>query len=223
VKAYPASNWPAAQRPPALGSAQVGASADSGVVQADGTVSFSSLTPGTEYYLTVDGSGQYLRAMPPVTSESVSGTVSSPAEGTGGSAVPLKVTLVGGSDGTNLRALATDAAGVVKTDIAGQDVDVTTVPKNVAPGNIRKTVATAGTAVPLNGSALRVKRAVVCALSTNTGVVVVGGSGVIASLSTRNGPYLNAGDSLELGPVDLGATYIDSTVNAEGVTVYHEA
>lgn len=94
---------------------------------------------------------------------------------------------------------------------------------DVTPGNIRKTVTTAGTAVKLNSSSLPVRRAVVCALATNTGQVVVGGAGVIAAVGTRNSPYLNAGDTLELGAVDLTNVYIDSTVNSEGVTVYYEA
>lgn len=92
-----------------------------------------------------------------------------------------------------------------------------------APGVLRKTVATAGTAVKLSATSQPVKRAVVCALSTNTGVVVVGDSNVLALLASRNSPYLNAGDTLELGAVDLISVYIDSTVNGEGVTVYYEA
>lgn len=92
-----------------------------------------------------------------------------------------------------------------------------------SPGNVRKTVTTAGTAEKLSATALPIRRAVVCALSTNTGVVVVGGSGVIAAAGTRNSPYLNAGDTIELGSVDLSAVYVDSTVNGEGVAVYYEA
>jgi hypothetical protein len=40
-------------------------------------------------------------------------------EGTPGSAAPAKANQVGGTDGTNLRAVATDAAGVVQVDLAG--------------------------------------------------------------------------------------------------------
>jgi hypothetical protein len=92
-----------------------------------------------------------------------------------------------------------------------------------APGNLRKTVAAAGTAEKLSATSKPVKRAVVCALSTNTGQVVVGDSSVVAALGTRNSPYLGAGDSLELFNVDLISVYLDSTVNGEGVTVYYEA
>jgi hypothetical protein len=112
----------------------------------------------------------------------------------------------------------------VHTDLGHlTDGTARSLPTATAPGNIRKTVTTAGTAVPLNSSTLRVRRAVVCALSTNAGVVVVGASGVLAASGTRNSPYLNAGDSIELGSVDLAATYIDSTAPGEGVTVYYEA
>lgn len=170
VKAYPATNWPATQRPPAAGSTQVGSSAESATVAADGTVTFSALTEDVEYFLTVDGSGKYVRLVPDASANRAEG----------------------GQPGT-------------------------------AAGNIRKTVTTAGTRVALSTSTLRVRRAVVCALATNTGIVVVGGSSVVAAVGTRNSPFLNAGDTIELGPVDLAATYIDSTVNGEGVTVYYEA
>jgi hypothetical protein len=94
---------------------------------------------------------------------------------------------------------------------------------NLTSGNLRVVTVTAGTAVKLNAASLVVRRAVLCALETNTGTVVVGGSGVIAAQSTRNSGYLKAGDSRELGPCDLATVYLDSTVNAEGVTVDYEA
>jgi hypothetical protein len=89
--------------------------------------------------------------------------------------------------------------------------------------NLRKTVTTAGTAVALSATALPVRRAVVMALLTNTGVVVPGGSGVIAASSTRNGVALNAGDTVTLENVDLAAVYIDSTVSGEGVVVTYQS
>lgn len=92
-----------------------------------------------------------------------------------------------------------------------------------APGNLRKVTVTAGTRVALSATSLPVKRALACAISSNTGVVVVGGSGVLAVLATRNSPFLNAGDTQDLGAVDLANVYLDSTVDAEGVTVYYES
>jgi hypothetical protein len=59
---------------------------------------------------------------------------------------------------------------------------------------------------------------VITALSGNTGVIVVGGSGVVASLSTRSGTPLLAGDTVILDVDDLAKVYIDSTVNGEGVS-----
>src|SRR5690349_15709058 len=44
------------------------------------------------------------------------------AEGTPGSAPPSKALWIAGSDGVNLRAIATDANGIAKVDIAGSDV-----------------------------------------------------------------------------------------------------
>jgi predicted aspartyl protease len=55
-------------------------------------------------------------------------------------------------------------------------------------------------------------------LSGNTGTVVVGGSTVVASLSTRTGVPLDAGDTLAIDSADLSHFYIDSTVNGEGVS-----
>lgn len=148
-------------------------------------------------------------------------------------AAPLSTRISDGSSyiGSTAQRLHIDDGGSsVSVDDNGGSLTVdgtvsvsSATPAATTPGNIRKTVTTAGTAVALNGSTLRIRRGVVCALATNTGVVVTGGSTVIAAVGTRNSPYLNAGDTIELGSVDLSATYIDSTVNGEGVTVYYEA
>lgn len=116
-----------------------------------------------------------------------------------------------------------DGAGSLTVDgtVAVSSVPLPTVAAST-PGNIRKTVTTAGTAVALNGSALVARYALVTALSTNAGVIVPGGSGVIAASGTRNGPGLNAGDAVPMRNVDLNAVYIDSTVNGEGVTVLYQ-
>ena len=52
----------------------------------------------------------------------------------------------------------------------------------------------------------------------NTDVVVIGGSGVVAALSTRTGTPLNAGDSYSLTIDDMDNLYIQSIVSGEGVT-----
>lgn len=82
----------------------------------------------------------------------------------------------------------------------------------------RQTVATAGTAVQLSTAATRVKSVCVTAETDNTGYIVVGGSGVVAALSTRKGTPLNAGDSVTLDIDQLSDVYIDATVNTDGVT-----
>lgn len=81
----------------------------------------------------------------------------------------------------------------------------------------RKVVTTAGTAVNFSGSSC--KEVIITAETDNTGVVVVGGSGVIASLATRLGVPLNAGDSVVIGlSDDLSELWLDSTVSGDGVT-----
>lgn len=92
-------------------------------------------------------------------------------------------------------------------------------------GSGRKTVTTPGTEVPLSSVSLPLVRKVdVQAELDNTGVVVVGsgnsggGVEVIASLSTRRGIALEAGDSYTLYVNDLADVYIDAVVAGEGVT-----
>ncbi len=92
----------------------------------------------------------------------------------------------------------------------------------VTPSNALKTVTTAGTAVRLTASSTVVRWATVQALSTNTGTVCVGGSGVVAS--TRSGTCLTAGLAAPLFnmpgfPYDLSLWFVDSTVSGEGVAI----
>lgn len=84
-------------------------------------------------------------------------------------------------------------------------------------GDGRKVVTTAGTAVAL-ATTTAIKRVYIQAETDNTGVIVVGGSTVVASLATRRGITLNAGDCITLDIDDLADVYIDSTVNGDGVT-----
>jgi hypothetical protein len=84
-------------------------------------------------------------------------------------------------------------------------------------GDGRKTVTTAGTRVALAAST-GATQVLITALDANTGVVVVGGSTVVASASTRQGTPLWARDSIALEVDDLADVYIDSTVNGEGVS-----
>lgn len=89
--------------------------------------------------------------------------------------------------------------------------------------NGRKVVASAGTAEALTSSQKGYTQVTICAESDNTGVIAVGGSGVIASLSTRTGVFLNASDCYTIGfSAKIGGNlqdiYIDSTVSTDGVT-----
>lgn len=83
--------------------------------------------------------------------------------------------------------------------------------------NGRKTVASAGTAVVL-GSSEGVTAVIVTALKGNTGIIAVGGKGVIASESTRTGAALAAGVPVTIACDDVADVWIDATVNGEGVT-----
>lgn len=81
----------------------------------------------------------------------------------------------------------------------------------------RKTVTTGGTAEALAGSTVA-KWVAITAETDNTGIIVVGGSTVIASLSTRRGIPLSAGDTVVLPVDNLADVFLDTTVNGDGVT-----
>ena len=58
----------------------------------------------------------------------------------------------------------------------------------------------------------------VTAETDNTGIIVIGGSTVVAALATRRGTPLSAGDTIVLPVSDLANVYIDATVSTDGVT-----
>ncbi len=82
------------------------------------------------------------------------------------------------------------------------------------------TVTTAGTAVQLSSTRRLARSLLIVAHDNNTGRIFVGGSDVDSS--THRG--LLAGDSVAFNnpakAYDLSTTYVDSTVNGEGVDYY---
>jgi hypothetical protein len=96
-------------------------------------------------------------------------------------------------------------------------MDETDLPGRISDG--RKVVAAAATAEALAAST-PCKRVVITAETDNTGVIVVGGSTVVAALGTRRGSPLSAGDSVTIVTNNLANIYLDTTVNGDGVT-YH--
>jgi hypothetical protein len=89
--------------------------------------------------------------------------------------------------------------------------------------NGRKTVTSAGTAEALSATENAFNQCSICAETDNTGVIAVGDYGVIASLSTRTGIPLDAGDCYTIsysdgGGADVRSVFIDSTVSGDGVT-----
>ena len=84
-------------------------------------------------------------------------------------------------------------------------------------GEGRKVVASAGTAEAL-GTSATIKEVLITAELNNTGVICVGGSGVIAAEATREGTPLELGESMRIATNNLANIYIDSTVNGDGVT-----
>lgn len=82
----------------------------------------------------------------------------------------------------------------------------------------RKVVTTAATAVALVGSSTRANWIIITAETDNTGIIVIGGSTVVAALATRRGIPLSSGESVVLMIDDVADVYEDSTVNGDGVT-----
>jgi len=111
------------------------------------------------------------------------------------------------------------------------DVDVLSLPSIPAGNNIigkighdittigdgRKTVATAGTREALAVST-PCKKVDITAETDNTGIIVVGGSTVVAALATRQGIPLYAGDTYSFEIDNLADIYIDTTVSGDGCT-----
>ena len=87
----------------------------------------------------------------------------------------------------------------------------------------RKTVDAAGTAEALSASSLVADFIIITAETNNTGVITVGASTVVATIATRRGVPLNAGDTISLGGVDLADVYLDTTVSGDGVTYLYIA
>lgn len=98
----------------------------------------------------------------------------------------------------------------------GNTVNVISAINNITDG--RKVVTTAGTRVPLVTNVVMVLRCTITAETDNTGAIVVGGSSVVASQSTRTGVPLSPGDSYELEISDLSRVYIDAETSGDGVT-----
>lgn len=87
----------------------------------------------------------------------------------------------------------------------------------------RSVVTTAGTRVQISTTPTKCRGVVVTAETDNTGVIVVGGSTVVAALATRRGTPLTAGQSLGITVNDLSLVWLDATVDTDGVTFAYTA
>jgi len=87
-------------------------------------------------------------------------------------------------------------------------------PTTVVDG--RQVVTTAGTRV--NFSNVPCERVDITALSSNTGIVVIGAITCVAAAGTRRGTPLVANQPYSIEIDNLNKLYIDSTVSGEGVS-----
>ena len=84
-------------------------------------------------------------------------------------------------------------------------------------GTGRKTVPSAGTAVPL-ASSTPASKAIITALAANGGTVVVGGPAVVAAPASIQGTPLRPGDTLALDIYNLAAVFLDAEQSGDGVS-----
>jgi len=117
--------------------------------------------------------------------------------------------------GEVLTSVFDSVTSALKVKLVGDSGSSLSTPATVGHG--RKTVASAGTAEALNASTA-CKSVVVTAETDNTGVIVVGGSGVLNTLASRTGTPLNAGESMSLDIGNLSAVFVDASVTGDGVT-----
>jgi hypothetical protein len=120
--------------------------------------------------------------------------------------------------GTGLATSAKQDTG--NTSLSNIDTN-TALPTGISHGN--KTVTTAGTDVALVGSSTPCKRVTIQALTSNSGKIAIGGSGVDATIPTGTGILLSAGESYSFDIDNLTDVYIDSTVSGEGVRFTYQS
>jgi hypothetical protein len=113
-------------------------------------------------------------------------------------------------DGSNYVAAKGDSSGVAAIEQEGAG----------AVGDGTTTVTTAGTRVQLADNSCR--RVWVQANSANTGVMVVGGSTVVAAEATRQGTALWPTQGAWFNVSNTNLLYVDSTVNGEKIHWYYE-
>lgn len=85
------------------------------------------------------------------------------------------------------------------------------------PGEGSKNVAVAGTPERLVAATTPCKTVLIVAKETNTGVIVVGSSGIDALSASLLGIPLLPGDSLSMDVDNLYSLYVDAAVNTNGV------
>lgn len=100
------------------------------------------------------------------------------------------------------------------TNTLASVTEVSTYPLSEIVKAATRTVSSAGTQVTLTTTSTPCKSVIIKALSTNTGFIYIGGS----DCSNTAGYILSAGESISMDIDDLFKIWIDSSVNAEGVS-----
>lgn len=191
VGAFPDSAYTQSQRPVTATVGRSGTATGTAAVGSDSSLTISSLTEGAKYYL-MENTGT-VTAVRTITAKTDIAAGSTTTTLTAGGATVGNVGLVAG----------TADVGAVNHDVTG-----------ISSG--RTVVTTAGTRVVLAASTAA-KYAIISAALANTGVVVIGGTGVVAAVATRQGIPLSAGDSVTVPCDNLNDINVDAMVSGEAV------
>jgi hypothetical protein len=136
---------------------------------------------------------------------------------TAGSGTSIK-TDQDGSDHVQIMKVTYGADGSFTLVSPTNPFPVSVTSSNATMTDGRKVVTTAGTRVAL-ASSTACKEVVITAETDNTGIVAVGAAAtVVATIATRTGVPLAAGDSIVLQIDNLADIGLDATVSGDGVT-----
>lgn len=112
--------------------------------------------------------------------------------------------------------------GVVKDGLAVEVTGSTQTGGYTSISNFRAVVTTAGTAVPLFALSTPCKAIQITGLEGNVGIVVFGGSTVVADLATRSGTPLYQSQPATIYIDDGAKIYLDAVNDGDGIsgTIY---
>lgn len=149
-------------------------------------------------------------------------TTTNSANGTPGSAAPSQATQVGGSDGTNLRALKVSSTGVLSVDGSATTQPVSgTVTSNFTQSSFstgsKSSIGTSAVQITASSNVAKIG-VTVKAANANTGTVYIGLSGVTAGTTdATDGFELAGGESITIEVDNANKVYVIGSTTGQKV------